>query len=433
MYDFTPPRLSRRSLLQASAGLSGAALLSACGGSTKKAADTVAFMNWEAPSGTPLGRALTSFEQQSATKVAVQPTVVGDAYETKMRTLLAGGNPPDVMRINDDFVRAYSDQGALLDLKPYIKRDKLDTGQFAKEAFEFGVQPSGEHTAWVIGYQPTMVFYNADMFAEAKLPLPPREWSAEGWTWEDFLAYAERLTDGERRWGALVSGYTGYEQTFSVNHGSSSGIYSPDGKRFTLADPEGAEAVQWVADLTCKKRVQPPPGELQQDNAALQMFAQGKIGMMFQPSGALPYLQRTIRDFSWDIAAPPGDAQQRTEVSVVTLTIPKGAPRPDEAWELLKYLASEEGGRIVSEDGAYLPIHRKAVRTRAEGKASPRNVHLFAEAADHLTAPNQTANTPAAREIYRPALDAVFSCERKAQDVLQEVRPRVEAALQRGA
>jgi multiple sugar transport system substrate-binding protein len=426
------PGISRRTVLRATAGLAGAVLVTACGSSGENSGDAISFMNWDQVEGTPLGDALAAFEQQTGQRLAVQPAVTGDAYNTHMRTLLAGGNPPDVMRINDDFVRAYSLQGALLDLKPYIERDRIDVSQYAQAAFEFGAQPDGSHTAWVIGYQPTMIFYNADMFAQAGVPLPPQQWSSPEWNWATFEEYAQRLTGRDRRWGALVYGYTGYEQTFAVNHGSSSGIFSPDGRRFTLADPEGVETIQWVVDLTCEKQVQPPWSELQQTNAALQLFAEGRIGMMLHQSGVVPYLRRTIRDFTWGIASPPADVDQRSEVSVVVLMIPASARNPDGAWELLKFLAGAEGGRLFAGDGTFLPVHRDAIGAGTTQDV-PQNLHLFAESADHLTTPNQTANTPAAREVYRSALDAVLNCERRAGDVLTEVRPQVESLLQRGA
>jgi multiple sugar transport system substrate-binding protein len=423
--------MSRRSFVAGGLGLVGGSLLAGCGGSGGSAAgDEITFLNWEPVEGTPLGRAIQAFEKKTGTKVTVQPAVTGDAYDTKMRTLLAGGSPPDVMRINDDFVRGFSEKGALLDLTRYIEQDKIDTGQFAKEAFEFPRQPDGTHTAWVLGYQPRLIFYNKDMFKEANVPLPPTEWTSEGWTWDDFLDRAKRLTIPGKRWGALIYLDTGYEQTFTINHGSRTGIYSEDGKRFTLADPTEVEALQWATDLTCREKVQPPWSELQQDNADTQLFAQGRLAMFFAAFGTVPYLRSTIKDFEWDVAPPPGDVEQRTEASVIVFTIPKAAKNPDKAWELLKFLSSEEGGRILAEGGAFTPINNKAAALLEPGDQPPANIGLFAEAARHLTAPNQTKNTLGARQLYRPALDAAYNCERPVGEVLAEIRPQVESALQ---
>jgi multiple sugar transport system substrate-binding protein len=424
-------RLTRRSFLGgaigSAIGVTGAGLLAACG-SGGAGSDSLTFLNWESIKGTPMEKALQAFEKESGEKLTIQPAPADD-YDTKMRTLLSAGTPPDVMRINDDFVRGFSGQGALLDLNDYIKRDRLAANRFAKEAFEFPKQPDGSHTAWVIGYEPRLIFYNIDAFKQAGVPLPPTEWSAGGWTWDDFAERAKALTEDGKRWGALVYLDTGYEQTFTTNHGSQTGIYSEDGTKFTLAEPTAVEALQWATDLTCKAKVQPPWSELQQDNADTQLFAQGRVAMIFAPFSVVPYLRTTVKDFTWDVAPPPADKEQRTEASVIVFTIAKSAPHPDKAWELLKFLASEQAGKILAEAKEMTPIDKQAAQLIKPDGESPAHVNLFAEAANHLTAPNQTANTLGARELYRPALDAAYNCEKPVGEVLDGIKPQVEAAL----
>ncbi|MEU4292993.1 sugar ABC transporter substrate-binding protein [Kribbella sp. NPDC026596] len=428
--------LSRRRFLAGlgtlSAGLAAGGALAGCGGNgngSSSGGKSLTFLNWEQVKGTPLEQAIQAYEKSSGAKVTVQPAVTQE-YDTKMRTLLAGGSPPDIMRINDDFVRGFSEQGALLDLKPYIEKDQLDTSAFAKEAYEFPKQPDGSHTAWILGYQPRLIFYNVDLFKQAGVPLPPTDWSSAGWTWSDFAETAKKLTDpAKKQYGALVYLDTGYEQTFTVNHGSQTGIFSTDGTKFTLPDAKEVEALQWATDLTCKDKVQPPWSALQQDNVQNQMFAQGKIAMMFATFGTVPYMRTTVKDFTWDVAPPPADLEQKTESSVIVFCIPKTAKNPDQAWGLLKFLAGEEGGKILLQGGAFTPINNKVAATLAPNGKMPEHIALFGEAAKHLTATNQTKNTLGARELYRPALDQAYNCEKQVGDVLQKVKPQVENAL----
>ncbi|HET6988024.1 MAG TPA: sugar ABC transporter substrate-binding protein [Kribbella sp.] len=424
--------LSRRRFLAGLTGIAAGGALAACGGNGNAGGGSkkgLTFLNWEQVKGTPLEQAIQAYEKSSGTSVTVQPAVTQE-YDTKMRTLLAGGSPPDVMRINDDFVRGFSEQGALLDLQPYIEKDKLDTSAFAKEAYEFPKQTDGSHTAWVLGYQPRLIFYNVDLFKQAGVPLPPTTWSSTGWTWADFADKAKKLTDpGKKQYGALVYLDTGYEQTFTVNHGSQTGIFSTDGRQFTLPDQKEVEALQWATDLTCKDKVQPPWSALQQDNVQNQMFAQGKIAMMFATFGTVPYMRTTVKDFTWDVAPPPGDLEQKTESSVIVFCVPKTAKNPDQAWELLKFLAGEEGGKILLGGGAFTPINNKVAAQLAPNGKMPEHIALFGEAAKHLTATNQTKNTLGARELYRPALDQAYNCEKPVGDVLQQIKPQVENAL----
>jgi multiple sugar transport system substrate-binding protein len=428
--------LSRRRFLAGlgtlSAGLAAGGALAGCGGNGNAGGGSkkgLTFLNWEQVKGTPLEQAIQAYEKSSGATVTVQPAVTQE-YDTKMRTLLAGGSPPDVMRINDDFVRGFSEQGALLDLKPYIDKDQLDTSAFAKEAYEFPKQPDGSHTAWVLGYQPRLIFYNVDLFKQAGVPLPPTTWSSTNWTWADVTETAKKLTDpAKKQYGALVYLDTGYEQTFTVNHGSQTGIFSTDGTKFTLPDTKEVEALQWATDLTCKEKVQPPWSALQQDNVQNQMFAQGKIAMMFATFGTVPYMRTTVKDFTWDVAPPPADVEQKTESSVIVFCIPKTAKNPDQAWALLKFLAGEEGGKILLQGGAFTPINNKVAAQLAPNGKMPEHIGLFGEAAKHLTATNQTKNTLGARELYRPALDQAYNCEKPVGEVLQQIKPQVENAL----
>jgi multiple sugar transport system substrate-binding protein len=404
-----------------------AAALSACADRSEDK-NTITFLNWEKTEGTPLGQAITSFEKKTGKKVDVQPAPVND-YDTKMRTALASGAAPDIVRINDDYVRGFSDTGSLLDLNKYIRRDKVNIADYAGPVFNFPKQLDGKHTAWVIGYEPRLIYYNVDWFKSANVPLPPTTWTSDGWTWDDFLATAKKLNKGAGKWACLVYLDTGVEQTFSINNGDPTGIYSADGKTFTLDSPKGVEAIQWASDLTNKYQVQPPWSELQQLNTDTSFFAQQKVAMLFDTFGVTPYFRENIKNFTWDVAPPPGRKNQRTESSVVVFAVPKSARNPDLAWELLKYLSGPEGGTILAQGRQYTPINNAAAKAVTADHSSPAHLDLFAAAGAHLTQPNQTSNTLGARDIYRPALDNVYLGKESAKSVLTSVRPQVQKAL----
>ncbi|HVX42249.1 MAG TPA: sugar ABC transporter substrate-binding protein [Mycobacteriales bacterium] len=422
--------MGRRSVLQGLAGVAGAAALAGCGrrGAGSEDPKKLQVMNWEKTEGTPLGDAIHAFERKSGIDVTIQPAPTSD-YDTKMRVALASGTAPDIVRINDDYVRGFSDTGSLLDLTTYIKRDRLDISQFAGPVYNFPLQPDGKHTAWVIGYEPRLIYYNVDWFKSAGVRLPPTTWTGDGWSWDDFVDTAKKLTKGAGKWGCLVYLDTGVEQTFSINNGSPTGIYSKDGKKFTLSEPKGVEAIQWAADLTNKHKVQPPWSELQQVNTDTTFFAEQKVAMLFDTFGVTPYFRENVKDFTWDIAPPPKRIDQRTESSVVVFAVPKSAGNPDGAWELLKFLSGPEGGAILAEGKQYTPINNEAAKAVKPDKSSPAHLDLFAEAGSHLTQPNQTSNTLAARDIYRPALDDVYLGNATAEDVLTHVTPKVDDAL----
>lgn len=388
----------------------------------------VSFMNWDPITGTPFETALQAFEEETGITVNVQPTPASD-YETKFRTLLASGSPPDVMRINDNVVRDYAAANQLLDLTPFIENPE----PYIESLFRFPVTPWGTHPAWTIGTNPRAIYYNVDMFEEAGVPLPPSTWTSEGWTWDDFLNAAQQLTnEDEQQWGASIYNDTAWEQTWAVNNGVETGLYSEDGTEFTLASPEGIEAVQWVTDLTCEHGVQPPWSVLQPDegDAANQLFAAGQIGMIFNTLGFTNYLRQNVTDFNWDVAPVPAKVEQTQEGSLIIFCIPRDASNPEAAWQLAEFLAGPTAGEIFAQAGFFVPVWEEAGAALQAGDQPPANLGLFSEAARHNTVVATDAiGQGLARQIYRPQLDLVFGCEMTAEEMLTAMKPEVEAVL----
>lgn len=436
------PSITRRRLLTQAAAATGAAALApsirpgvASARSTRRAqAAPTTFMNWDPIDDTPIEAVIQAYQEQTGNPVEVIPTPGrGTEYETKVRTMLAGGSVPDIMRVNDDFVRYYSIKDQILDLSPYIERDGIDRAQYFEGIWDFVTQPDGTYPAWSVGSQPRVVFYNVDMFNAAGVPLPPKDWTAAGWTWDDFLETAKKLTVEGEQWGALVFDDTGYEQTFAVNNGAETGIYSADGQTFTLASPEGVEAIQWVSDLSCVHQVQPERGLVTQPDSGNNLFTQGKVGMIFRTQSTGDYFRRNATGFTWDVAPPPARVNQKTEPSLIVFAITKAAENPDGAWDLLKFMGGPEGSRIFAEMGAFIPAYRESaalIQPGTEGTAqNPANIALFATAMENLTIVNFTEATENARNIYRPQLDLVYTCESSAEEALSQVKPEVEEVL----
>jgi multiple sugar transport system substrate-binding protein len=432
--------LTRRDFLRMSvAGVgaaSGLAALAGCGGGDGSGSggsdDTITLLNWDPiEKGTPLADALATVEKQAGMKIDIQPTPNAD-YDTKLLTIMSSGSPPDVIRINDDFVLGYSDQGQLTDLNPFLDQDGLKADQFFEHPFNFPIQSDGKHTAWAAGTQPNVVIYNVDLFKEAGLPLPPTTWTDEDWKWDDFLAAAKKLTDPGKRWGVLSFDDTSAETTYTVNNGSD-GIYSKDGKRFTLADPASVEGIQWVADLTHKHKVQPPWTKIQagasNPNFALSMFVNGEVAMMTRNFSSAAYIKDNAK-FNWDIAPIPGNKDQKTISTLIVWAIPAKAQNPELAWKVLKFFASEEGAGELAAQQDMIPANREAAKViKSTAGESPAHLELAVEAVEHGVNENFSEHIQRARAIYRPELELVWGGQKSAEEALNGVKDQVEQAL----
>ncbi len=444
------PQRSRRWVMRAlgaaAVGVASPVVLApaACapGGQAKPAPATggvqeLTFMDWSSIENTPTETVLKNFQAKfSHIRLQVDPTP--QDYETKMRALIAAGTPSDIHRINDDYVRAYAVNGLLLDLMPYIKRDKVRREEFFEFIYDFPIH-EGKYWAWSTGNQPRPLFINKTLFQNAGVQAPLFDkWDPAGWTWEDMIAAAQKLTKdptGERpTFGVSIYHDTGYEQTFLVNFGVEDGIYSKDGKRFVMATPAGIEAIQQVVDLDCKLRVQRPFNHREGGAgvSANTLFVQGRLGMIFSPVTNLLTFRRDIRDnFDWSVAPVPKKAKRMTEGSLIVYCVPKDAKNPDPAWQLLNYMASDEGGRVFGETLFYVPVRKSAAPFyRLPAGDKPERVNLIVESMNFNTAVNYTNNTERARNIYRPELERkAYICAESVKTTLDGVKKAVEDAL----
>jgi multiple sugar transport system substrate-binding protein len=366
-------------------------------------------------------------------QVALDVQHAPDDYDNKLLALYSAGNPPDVLRLNDDFVLGYKTKNLVAPLDRYVKASNQKREDFYAAVYDFPVY-DGKHYSWFLGANPRLVFYNADLFKKEGIPLPPAKWEPSGWTFDDFVETARRLTRTQTPpglYGASNYDDTGNEQTLAVNNGSPTGIFSKDGRQFTLADPPGHEAVQWIADLTNRHRVQPTRQVADELKGPDDMFVNEQLAMWFNNTGTINRLRRDT-SFAWDVTPTPMRARRMMEASVQTYALAVGAKNPDNGWRLLQFFTDEEVARIFIDNGYVIPARKTFAGdyVAANKGKHPANMALIVESFNHHTQPHQTLDTQGARQIYRGTnLNEIWDGKVTAKDGLTRVRAQVEAVI----
>jgi multiple sugar transport system substrate-binding protein len=429
--------LTRRSLLKGVglAALAGAVAptLAACSGSEPAAGGggPVSLLSWDTDSDSPLYTVTQDWAKSVSSAVDVQSIPGGDEYEAKLRTVLASGAPPDAIRINDDYVKGYYAEGSLLDLREYMEKDGINADDYYAVAFDFPKQPDGAHAAWPIMTNPGVIYINPDAFKEAGVDLPPTDWSDSGWTWDDFLATAQKLNKPGERYGCLVFPDTALETVWTVSNGSD-GIYSKDGTRFTLAEQPATDAIQWVADLALKHKVHPDfatitAGE-NTPNWALSQLATGKVAMMLGLTSGIPYLRKNAK-VPFDIVPTPKQVSRTTVNTMTVLAIPKDSKNPDQAWSLLKYAVGAEASGVLAQSRGFMPVSKSAAKLFVPDDKGPANLALVSQALENAVNENFSEYIQQARSLYRPVLDNVWSGQQTAAEALGGVAAKVNDVL----
>ncbi len=307
---------------------------------------TIAYGFWDAAQEAAIDTQIEAFK-------AVQPNITVEKqivpwadYWTQLQTAVAGGETFDVFWINTASLPVYATAGALLPIDSIIGADAIDTANlpaplvasYAWEGVQYGVPRD---------YDTIALFYNKDLFDAAGHDYPSGEW-----TWDDFRAAAEALTDaGNGIWGSgLQTSWQENYYNFIWQNGGR--LLNDDLTACVVDEPEGDEAIQYLTGFFTDELT--PSIAIQQSNpVADTLFPAGQVAMMTGGSfRAGTYAQA---DANIDVAPMPQRAQQATAIHGLANVIWSGSAAPGAALEFVKFLHGEEAETLLGESGATIP------------------------------------------------------------------------------
>lgn len=427
--------MSRRGLL-----LSGAAAATACGtagGAPSLPAKQVRSgitLNWRSyVNNQPL---LTEVERLWTAK---HPQIkLSHAFSTaaeilqKLSAEVAAGTPPDVALLGYRDVPAM--QRHLLSLEPYVRRDKYALQDFVPAAinqYKYG----SSYYALPNSFPVRVGVYNASLFRERGVKLPPTTWDG-AWSWEDHVAATRALTGtrGDQKvWGMSWDKSAGVPNLLQVmlfcnNNGGA--FLREDGKECVVNQPRSRDALQYMQDLIQRHQAAPAPAELQQPNADL--FVQGKAAWgSFGPASVAAYRKQLT--FDWALGPLPlgPGAKQRTTImdGSAWMALRDGANR-EEAWELVQTLVSPEYERAAAELQGYVPARRPLMAEYA-GAEPPKNGKIMLEASERTYLLPKTPWAAEAETAVAPPLGELWAGKKTANAMADEAKRLLDPILQR--
>jgi len=294
--------------------------------------------------------------------------------QQKVLTMLAGGLPPDVMWTHTYITPGLVARGALMDVSGFIKKDHFDLGQYLAPAVQdftrkgqiYGLPR--ETTAFVM-------IFNRTMLRAAGLPDPK-----PGWKWNDLLAMARAMTKGsgsDQVYG--LYGMTNDIFAFTVKTWQNGGdLLNADRTQYTANGKPGVDSAQFIQDLIWKEKVHPTLDNIKTFG---DLMAAGRAG--FEPFYTA-FIALKDAQFEWDVAAMPTDGKRVTRVASAGHAMLKGTKYPDEAWELLKFLASAPAFDAFIGNGIIMPARKDTFNTVLTKPSSnilvPKNIQVIRDA-----------------------------------------------------
>lgn len=289
---------------------------------------------------------IQAFEDKNPNIIVQLEAVAGRDYYARLLTQLAAKAAPDIMQVGDDAVPMFVSKGAFVPLDDLIKAEKFDTSIYLPGLLDPG-KFEGKQYLLPKDYSPLAIYYNKKLFDDAKVAYPK-----EGWTWEEFLDTAKKLTrdingDGKTDvWGVQLPAAwtTGFEYWVAAAGGS---LISKDGKSFIgyMDSPEVIKAVQFYADLYNKYKVAPPPADMNAFGGGNPEFSTGKAAMML--FGRWPQSGfKTNPLITLGVAAPPKDKVRANVLFWGGFGIATTAKNTATTFKFLAYYTGEPGAKV---------------------------------------------------------------------------------------
>ncbi|RZU19798.1 carbohydrate ABC transporter substrate-binding protein (CUT1 family) [Kribbella rubisoli] len=289
-------------------------------------------------------------------------------YWDKLATTVAANDAPDIIQMDEKYLREYADRGALLDLK---KAQGLDTGKFEPDTLGAGEFDGGLY-GLNAGINSFAVVVNPAAFKTAGVAIP----DDTTWTWDDFARIAAEVTT---KTGGKITG-TG---TLGANEAglnlwarqNGESLWTKDGK-LGVSPEKTTDFFKYILKLRDQKAIPSAEAVSQDMNAALDQsaFATGKLAMSFIWSNQLVAFSKASGQQLKLLRIPSADGKAADNGSYykgsMFWSISSRSKQQKAAAEFVNYLAnSAAAGNVLLAERGVPP--NTDIRTEVTPKLQP--------------------------------------------------------------
>ncbi|MFB5660230.1 ABC transporter substrate-binding protein [Alteribacillus sp. HJP-4] len=290
-----------------------------------------------------------AFEEKNPDiKIKLVYTESSEGADQKLLTSIAGNNPPDVAYFDRFKVSSWVVEDALTDLTEKAEEDGITEDKYYDYAWEESSY-NDKLYAVPLTTDSRLLYYNKDHFEEAGLDPndPPK-------SIDELEEAAEALTVKEGKRFEQVGFIPWYGQgwLYSWGWGFGGDFYDEETGEVTANDPKIVEALEWMTEFGQKYGVEDISGfESSSGTGASDPFITGQLSMKIDGNFTMAGINKYKPDLNYGVTPIPTPTGEdfTTWSGGMSLVIPRGANNEDEAWEFLKFMASEDGQEVYSE------------------------------------------------------------------------------------
>jgi multiple sugar transport system substrate-binding protein len=294
---------------------------------------TITFASWVSEPPSQMIPLRDRFQELYPTITIDFLSIPAEEMNDRLTTMVAGGNPPDVVYIDMSAVVDFASRNAFVDLGPYaersaaVKRDDYVAAFLGAVLWEdrmYGLPISGETTG---------LFYRTDMFEAAGIAEPPK-------TWEELEAAAQALTTAGH-YGYIMFAPEAFYYWYPYLYQNEGALLSDDGTTIAFNSDAGKEAAEFYVGLA---QYSPPDFLNSNSYDGRVAFATGQVGMYVAGAWFASVMQDEYPDIEglWDAAPLPVGKRCATTIAGDALAIPAAGENHDAAWKWIEFLSAPQ-------------------------------------------------------------------------------------------
>jgi ABC-type glycerol-3-phosphate transport system substrate-binding protein len=354
---------------------------------------------------------LKAYEQQSGNTIKTTYIPKGD-YDTKLNSSIATNQSPDVAYLDQPFLSQFVGDDILLEVEEYANGDNgINKADFFSGALQTAMVDDRLY-GLPMNQTTVALYYNKDL-----VPNPPEtfnEWieMAKSVYQANQVAAFEGLGDGG--WGAwMLPGLV---------YGAGGAMMSDDNRTATFGEQGGIDAVQLVHDL-----LQYSDKSVRESNNA---FGNGMIATKISGPWEIDSFKANFPNLNFGVALIPYKEGQKSYSNIggENLVIFKKTKAADAAWDLIKFLTSDENATAMADVYGNFPVRLKA----AQDPKYVNDPHLSVFLKQMETSVSRPAITDWQKindEIIGKALDDVFHSNKDAAATMKAAQDQANAFL----
>lgn len=347
-----------------------------------------------------------------------------DETVTKLQQAIASNTAPDISMLERASVQMFADSDVLEDLTPYMESSGLSKDDFVPGLMGHSVF-NDKLVSLPLNRSTPILYINKTLLDEKGLKVPT--------TWEEMKSVANALVVKENgkvsRYGVTMPYDTWYPMAMMTQAGGK--FFNDDKTSIGFYDNGvGLKVFNFLKDLQNSGALYYPPAQ-DSGNITTQMFAQGKVGMIYQSTGSMGGFNDAV-DFDYVTTFMPKDEVYATPTGGANVAMLSSSKNKEAAWEFLHWMETDpDGGLKFILQSGYLPFTKKMVES-SEIKdlwAKEPNRKVAYDQLEYATDTNIDVNWGEVMHEFFSAIEAIMYDSKDIQSTLDTFKKEADRIL----